>query len=120
MNVPGSNVLSIALRALKPQEMQHAAFTGRTINATGDFVSTYAAPVTISGSMQAVNKALYSKLGLNFARNYAILYTSVDVKPTATDRAGDKIIWSGKTWLCESDHDWRSADGWRKLLCVEI
>lgn len=120
MNIPGANLLSIALRVIQPQTLSHEAFQSREVNSAGDFVSVYAAPVDIEGSMQAVNKRLYQELGLNLAKNYSQLYTSADVRPTSRDREGDRITFGGKVWLCESDMNWASVDGWRKLLCVEV
>ena len=120
MNVPGSNLVSIALRVIKPQVLQWQAFVSRTTNSAGDWVSTYATAVPIEGSFQAVNKALYQQLGLNIAKNYSILYTLADVQATHRDREGDLLTVAGRVWQAESDMDWRDADGWRKLLCVEI
>jgi len=120
MNIPGANLLGIALRVIQPQTLSHEAFVSREPNSAGDFVSVYAAPVDIQGSMQAVNKKLYQELGLNLAKNYSQLYTQANVQPTARDREGDRITFGGKVWLCESDMNWGVVDGWRKLLCVEV
>lgn len=120
MNIPGANLLSVALRVIQPQTLLHRAFLSRDTNSAGDFVSVFAAPVEISGSMQAVNKKLYQQLGLNLAKNYSTLYTQANVLPTTRDRAGDRLEYAGKFWQCESDMDWSTADGWRKLLCVEV
>jgi len=120
MLVPGSNLLSMALRIIAPQGLMHKAFVSRTENAAGDTVSTYAEPVPIQGSMQAMNMATYQELGLNIAKNYSTLYTTINVKPTNRDREGDLVIYDNKTWLCESDMHWQAQDGWCMLLCVEI
>lgn len=120
MNIPGANLLSIAARVIKMQTLGHRAFTSRTVGAAGDFVSTFAASVDITGSMQAVNKKLYQTLGLNLAKNYSMLYTSAAVQVTARDREGDLITFGGKTWQAESDQNWAAVDGFRKILCVEV
>ena len=120
MLVPGSNLLSLALRVIAPQSLMHKAFVSRTENAAGDTVSTYAEPVAIQGSMQAMNMATYQELGLNIAKNYSTLYTTTNVKPTSRDREGDLVTYGGKTWQCESDMHWQVQDGWCMLLCVEI
>lgn len=120
MNIPGANLLSVALRVIQPQTLGHRAFTSRAANAAGDFVSVFAASVDIEGSMQAVNKRLYRELGLNLAKNYSTLYTQATVTPTSRDREGDLLTYGGKTWQAESDMNWSVQDGWRKVLCVEI
>lgn len=120
MNIPGANLLSVALRVIQPQTLQHEAFVSREVNSAGDFVSVFAAPVDITGSMQAINKKLYQQFGLNLSKNYSTLYTSANVEPTSRDREGDRVRHGGKLWQCESDMDWGSVDGWRSLLCVEV
>jgi len=120
MRVPGANVLSIALRAIQPQPLTHLAFVSRSVNSAGDWVTVYDDPVDIAGSMQAVDKRLYQELGLDLAKNYMTLYTTANVRPTARDRSGDLVTYGGRTWLCESDGDWAVADGWRRLLVVEV
>lgn len=120
MNVPGSNLLRLAMGPIARQKLQHYAFTGRTINSVGDQVSTFAAPVGITGSFQALNRRLYQDLGLNFAKDYSMLYTQADVMPTERDREGDLVAFAGEFWQCSSDQDWRAVDGWRKLLCVKV
>jgi len=90
------------------------------LNAAGDYESTFAAPAAIQGSFQAINKKLYQELGLNLAKNYATLYTSASVLPTTRDREGDRIIFAGKVWQCESDQNWQAMDGFTKMLCVEV
>lgn len=119
MNVPGSNLLSVALRVIRPQTLQFRAFVSREDNAAGDTVATFAAAVDIRGSMQPVDKKLYQMLGLNLAKNYSTLYVVGDIQPTARDRDGDLILWAGKTWQCESDRDWSPVGEYRKILCVE-
>jgi len=120
MNIPGANLLGMAMRVVAPQSLQHRAFISRTENSAGDTVSTFAAAVTITGSMQAVNRNLYQQLGLSLTKNYSTLYTQANVQPTQRDREGDTVAYGGKTWQAESDMNWNAADGWRKLLCVEI
>lgn len=118
--IPGANLLTMAMGPIGAQTLQHEAFISRTVNSIGNFVSTYAAPVTITGSMQPVNRKLYQQLGLNLSKNYSTLYTQADVRVTDRDREGDRVSFGGKVWQAESDMDWRLVDGWRKILCVQI
>lgn len=120
MNIPGANLLSMASRVIRFETIGHRAFVSRAVNAAGDFVSVFADPVDIQGSMQPLNKKLYQELGLNLSKNYIMLYTSAAVSPPVRDREGDLLTFGGKTWQCESDQSWASVDGFTKMLCVEV
>lgn len=120
MFVPGANILNLAMGPIARQSLQHRAFVSRAVNAAGDWQSTFATAVTITGSMQPVKKDLYQALGLDLAKNYSNLYTSADVRPVARDREGDLLTFGGRTWQAISDQDWRGVDGWRKIMCVEV
>jgi hypothetical protein len=117
---PGSNLLGLALRAIRPQTLKHRAFIGRIENAAGDTVATFAPAADIKGSMQPVDMRLYQELGLNLAKNYSTLYVFGPVIPTARDRDGDLVLFNGLTWQCESDRDWSGVGEYRKILCVEV
>jgi hypothetical protein len=120
MNVPGANLLSMAMRVIQPQSVQWQAFTGRTVNSAGDWVSTFAAAVPVLGSIQPIPRTLYADMGLQLSRNYADFYTSAAVQPTGRDREGDRLTYGGKTWQAESETNWASVDGFRRLLLVEV
>ena len=54
MSVPGSNILATALTLIAASQITYLQFVSRTTNAIGMLVPTYAAPVTINGSIQPV------------------------------------------------------------------
>lgn len=118
--IPGSNLLRMALGIISPQSVQWRAFISRTSNVAGDWESTFAAAVTITGSMQPVKSSLYEQLGLDLTKNYQNLHTSADVRATTRDREGDLVMFGGKAWQCQSDRDWRMVDGWRVMLMIEV
>lgn len=120
MIVPGVNLLGLASRVLRFQDVQHRAYTGRTLNSVGDYVSAFASPVNIQASVQPVEKKLYQELGLDLSRNYVYVWTSADIKPPKQGRAGDLLIFGGATYQAESDRFWRTVDGFTKLLAVEV
>lgn len=128
MAVPGSNVLARAMGPIARQTLQWQAFVSRSVNAAGDFESVFAPAVTITGSFQAIDKKTYQLLGLNLQQKYSNLYTQADVKTLERDREGDIVMMidpltglsDGEIWSCVSDQDWRSVDGWRKILCVRV
>lgn len=120
MNVPGSNLLALAMGPISRQTLQHRAWVSRAANSIGNFVSVYAAPVNITGSFQAIDRRSYQQLGLDLNKSYSNLYTQADVRVLDRDREGDTVSFAGELWQCESDQNWRSVDGWRKILCVKV
>lgn len=120
MLVPGANLLALAMGPITRQTLQHRAFVSRSTNGAGDFVSVFADPVTITGSFQAINRNTYQLQGLNLQKSYANLYTQADVRTLERDREGDLVLFAGETWQAESDQNWRTVDGWRKILCVRV
>lgn len=122
MRVPGSNLLSIAMRVLTPQPVQWRAYVSRAPNGRGILVDTYTDAVTIesSVSVQPIPRNLYQALGLDFAKEYWTLWVQPDVQVLKRDVTGDLVIYEGLLLKCESDTNWRSADGWRKIQAVRV
>lgn len=118
--IPGSNLLDLALSVIETQDFQLRRFSGAAINAIGVDQITFEDPVTVSGSVQAVPRSLYQHLGLDFKKNYIMIYTSVEIVGTQRDRAGDKVDYNGQVYQAESENDWRPMDGWSGVLCVEL
>lgn len=118
--IPGANLLGLAFRAIRPQKIPWRAFTGRTENAAGDTVATFAPAVELTGAMYPLDTKLYQQFGLNLAKNYARLYIFGSAQPTARDRDGDLILFGGKTWQCEDAWDWSDVGEYRRILCVEV
>jgi hypothetical protein len=122
MRVPGSNLLSVAMRVINPQPLKWRMWLGRVKNARGVFVDSYAPLVDaadIYGSAQPVSRALYQQLGLEFSKIYYTLWVQYDVRVLNRDTSGDVVLYNGLTLKCESDTNWRTADGWRKILAIE-
>lgn len=120
MRVPGSNLLNMAMRALGQQTVQYKAFTKRVTNSAGLDVPEFAPARCLSGSVQPVPRQLYEQMKLDFQKNYVNFYVSKAVLDIRRDVAGDRIIFNGKTFQCESLTDWYAMDGWVAVLCVEI
>jgi hypothetical protein len=114
------NLLDLALGAISHQSVKWFRFTGRTTNAIGYDVATYAAGRTIQGSMQAVPRNQYKNLGLDFRKNYANLYASADIIDVSRGGSGDYVSWDGRKWQVESVTDWLGQDGWKAVFCVDI
>lgn len=120
MIVPGSNLLNMAFGLIGQQAVEHRAFVGNVTNAAGIKVPTWAAPVTLGGSLQPVPRALIQTLGLDFNKNYMTFYASADITDVLRNKTGDRLSYAGKTYQVESNNDWYAQDGWKGVLCVEV
>jgi hypothetical protein len=120
MTIPGQNLLNLAMTLLGRQSFQYYAYAARTPNAIGQDVTTYAAPVTLSGSVQPVPRTLYESFGLDFDRYYLTFYVAANVLDVARDISGDQMFFNGNTYQCVQKTDWFPQDGWTSILCVQV
>ena len=125
MIVPGSNLLSLALRVSAPLTLGAARirrYQGRATNAAGFDVPTYADSVDLPADTcaQPVPRNRYQMQGLDYAKDYITIYTTASCACTDRDTNGDVIEWDGRLWLCASKTAWRTVDGWEKVVCVEV
>ena len=119
MTVPGSNVLARAARIISLATVQYSAWLSSTKTA-GVLVPTYATAVPIAASVQAVPRRLYAQWGLDFQRDYRILYTQAVLRDVQRDRTPDVIDFNGQRYNVESNTPWSAIDGWRECLVVRI
>lgn len=120
MNVPGSNILGLALTVIAPQTPQYKAWTGLTTSASGQEVPTYAAAVNRRGSFQPVSKTAQSQMGLDMAKSYATFFGPGAVRTLERDGAPDQFIFGGRKWNAVGLVDWMQQDGWTAALCVDV
>lgn len=118
--IPGSNILNMAMRIVGKQSFDYYAFLSRTPNSVGQDIATYASPVTLQGSVQAVPRTLYQQYGLDFQRNYINIYASQTIIDVSRDVSGDQILFNGNTYQCVSVTPWNAIDGWNAVLCVQL
>lgn len=118
--IPGSNLLNQALSVIQKQSFGYLKFLTRSTNDIGVDVPTYESEKTLTGSVQAVPRNLYQHLGLDWKKNYIMIYSSDDITGIQRDTSGDKVLFAGKTFLVESENDWKPIDGWSGVLCVEV
>jgi hypothetical protein len=118
--VPGSKLLLSALSIIVKQTVSYKKATSRTPNAVGQYVTTYDAPVNITGSLQPVKKAIYKEYGLDLEKSYYMFYTNSDVIDLARDISGDQFIFNGDLFQCQSSEDWFVLDGWKSVLAVRL
>lgn len=118
--IPGSNILKQALSIIASQTISYYKATGRSLNAIGQYITTYASPVSILGSFQPVPRTLYQVYGLDFQKSYFTFYTSTNLIDVQRDVSPDKIVFNSQTYQCISNNDWFAIDGWVGMLCVLI
>ena len=118
--IPGQNLLKMAFNIIATQVIIYNQATGRTLNAVGQDVTTYADPVTIRGSFQPVPRSLYQQYGLDLSKSYFTFYTLLNLIDIQRDVSADQIAFNGATYQCISTNDWFAIDGWEGILCVLI
>lgn len=120
MIVPGSNLLAMAMGVVGQQSVQWLRFTGMTTNTAGQERPTWAAPVTILGSIQPVDANTLQNLGLDWTRNYVTFYAPVEFREIERDQSSDRIAYAGRTYQVVGKTAWFYQDGWDKVICVEV
>ena len=118
--IPGSNLLQTAFSVIGQQRVTLHKAVSRETNEIGLDVVTYAAPVTITGSVQAVPRNRYADLGLDLNSNYVTLYTVKCVSDIQRGQSGDKIVFDCKNYEITSKTDWHAIDGWVSVICQQI
>ena len=117
---PGSNILRRALRVIRPQSAQWYSSTGRTANAIGLLVTTFAEPVTVTGSFQPIDRKLYQLLGLEWSKEYVTYYLTYPVNDVERDQAPDEFVFNGNRYRVMTDTDWNLVDGWNSPIAVRL
>ena len=119
-NIPGQNLLNMALTVIQQQTVQYYQYSTRSLNAVGQDVTVYLHAVNIVGSWQPVPKDLYQSYGLDLQKEYFTLYTSNNVLDINRDVSGDQVVFNNFRYQCQSDVEWFALDGWKAVLCVYI
>jgi hypothetical protein len=120
MIVPGAGLLGEAFALIGTQPIQYAQATNRILNAVGQWVTTYAPPITLQVSVQAVNRNKYAEQGLDLAKTYINVYARADVLSVDRDLSGDQIFWKGVKYQVPSNKDWFAQDGWVQITAVKV
>jgi len=120
MIVPSSNLLNTAFNLISKTSFQWYPQSGRTLNEIGVWVSGYAAPITLYGSIQAVSRDVYQALGLDYQKNYISIHVSSPLVDIGRGHSGDKINWKGIDYQLTSEVNWYSIDGWTKVMAIEL
>lgn len=120
MIVPGSNLLSIALTVIAPTAIALSCAIGRTQNAVGEWVTTYAAQVPVEGSWQPVDQTKYESLGLDLSKKYFMFYASEQIDSINRGESPDLAERNGRKYSAVGDVPWNDVDGWQSAMFVDI
>ena len=118
--IPGINVLGIAFGAIAQQTVQHLVAAGRTQNAVGAWVTSYANPVSLRASWQPVDAKKYEQLGLAMAKVYHNIWLRAPVDGIQRGESPDRFIHGGRLHEVVDVRDWYGQDGWVEILVIDI
>lgn len=116
---PGGNLLALANKVIAPQQLLYRPFLGRVLNIAGVYETRRASPVSLLGNIQPVPRSRYEIMGLDFQKNYAMIYVQKNAIDIERDVTGDQFWYSGRLYQAESRTSWFAQDGWESVLCIE-
>lgn len=115
-----NNLLNQALTLIPKQTFTYCKFAGTTVNDEGIKQDTYEPGIEFQGSVQAIEQAMYEKLGLQWSKKYIQIYSSLDIRNTDNQQVSpDKVIWHGKEYIVTKVTNWYLQDGWTNIIAVE-
>lgn len=120
MIVPGSNLLNIALTVIASQQIVLYRAVGRTENAVGKWVTTYAPGYPVDGSWQPVDRSKYESQGLDLEKDYFMFYASERIEGIQRGRAPDVCERNGRKYSTVGEVPWYDVDGWQSAMFVDI
>lgn len=120
MQIPGSNILNTALRAIARQTFQYYTYASRTLQSNGQYLTNYNPPVTCTGSVQPFPRDKYEAFGLDFEKRYFNFFISRNALDLTRNVTSDQIVFACKTYQVISKTPWYAIDGWDEILAAEI
>lgn len=120
VNIPGSNILKRAQSLINTQNVNYYQFTGNTINSSGIKVKAFAPVVVLKMNVQAVNRSMYDRLGLDYSKRYVEVWASYNVEDIYRDRSNDEIGFAGRRYAAVSKDDWFPIDRYDSFIAVDI
>lgn len=116
------NLLQRALKLIPPQEFLFCKWQSKAINSQGIMTNNFAYPVLCKGSIQAVDQNQYKELGLDWEKQYRVVYSSISMKGIDIEKGQltpDRLMFEGRKWKVLRNTPWNNADGWCGVLVVE-
>lgn len=119
MNLLEENLLEIALGVIPGEKFIYRQFVGTVENDIGLNVPQFSAPIEVTGSVQSVELDIYPELGLDFQKNYRLVYASINMKGVEEQEVPDRLEFYGQTWSVVKTVPWINYNGWNGVLVVE-
>lgn len=119
MNLLEQNLLEIALDIIPGDEFILHKFWRTAETETGLNIPVYEEGVKLTGSIQGVELDIYPQLGLDFEKNYRLVYASADMKGLEDQEVPDILEFYEKKWSVVKTVPWLKYNGWNGVLVVE-
>lgn len=114
------NLFGMAMSVLPKQQAVLYRWQGRQTNAVGLDVDNYAPGENFTGSIQAVDRARYERLGLDAAKSYITVFTDVTIDDVTRTKNPDHIGWQGERYEILNRADWTVLAGFNGVMAVRI
>jgi hypothetical protein len=100
--------------------IQWFSASGRASNGIGLDVVTFADPVPVRASVQPVPRSIMQQMGLDFNKEYVMVYAAQKMDDLARDRSGDQFQFSFYRYQILSNTEWHPVNGWNGSLAVKV
>jgi hypothetical protein len=120
MFVPGSNLLKMANRLIRFQQIKYYPADGRSLNAARQYVPTFGPSFDMKASVQAVDRNSYANMGLDFNSIYVNVFAPLDMIDLERDSSGDRFVYNGHIYSMSKGQNWFAQDGWATCLAIRI
>lgn len=117
---PGSNLLELAGKVIRFQQIDLLPFVSREKNDARVYVNSYGTPVPIKGSAQPIPAASYASLGLERKKNYIMIWSAASIAGVGLDTSSDRVRYDEKIYKAVGSTDWKAQDGWGGYMFVEV
>ena len=113
-------IFKMAMSVLPRQQARLFRWTGRETNARGLDVDAFAPPVTISGSIQAVDRSRYGYFGLDAAMSYITVYSDTPIQDLTRTENPDQLEYAGRRYRILNRSEWTGPADYDGVLAVDI
>ena len=115
------NLFNIAISAIgASKNIQYLRFLGNTINDVGMQVPSYDEAITLKGSFQPLDKALYEQNGIEIHQEAFVLYTNTNLSMISEGTSSDRLFVDDEEYQVRDKNNWFRYNGWIGVTCVKL